>query len=55
MPDNQWAVARRDLTSILSSDGGRKFWKLDGAGAFEAEFVDAELAKGAKPYDMLSR
>lgn len=28
MPENPWAVARRDLISILSSDGGMKFWRL---------------------------
>jgi len=31
LPDTQWQIVRNDLVSVLSSDGGRTFWKT---GAF---------------------
>jgi hypothetical protein len=58
LPETQWKVVRNDLLSILSSAGGNTFWRLFGSGAFDRDFVayvDAELAKGDKTYDMLAR
>ena len=56
LPDNQWLIVRNDIVSILSSPGGRQFWQNGGAGAFDSDFVtyvDSELEKGERPYDMV--
>lgn len=55
LPKEQWIVVRNDIASILGSDGGRYFWKNGGSTAFDpgfSEFVDAELVKSERPYDM---
>ncbi|MGD8978123.1 MAG: hypothetical protein PVG91_11005 [Gammaproteobacteria bacterium] len=57
LPEIQWTVVRKDMLGILSSEGGRSFWKRFGAGAFDPEFVayvDSLLSSGEKSYDMLA-
>jgi hypothetical protein len=55
LPKAQWRVVRNDIVSILGSDGGRYFWKHGGSAAFDpefSEFVNSELGKRDRPYDM---
>ena len=57
LPDNQWSVVRNDILGILSSKGGKAFWKM-GARAFDRDFVryvNALLESEEQPYDMLAR
>lgn len=57
LPENQWSVVRKDILGILSSSGGRAFWKM-GAKAFDRDFVhyvNALLESEEQPYDMLAR
>lgn len=55
LPEDQWTIVRNDLSSILSSPGGRHFWQAGGESAFDVgfvAFVNGELSVGAGPYDM---
>ena len=55
LPPTQWDIVRNDVVSILSTGGGRAFWKTGGESAFDAGFrrwVNAELEAGNRPYDM---
>ena len=55
LPATQWEIVRNDVVSILSSNGGKAFWKAGGEAAFDPGFtqwVNAELAAGDQPYDM---
>ena len=55
LPDAQWQIIRNDISSILSSGGGKSFWETGGNVAFDPGFVqwvDEELSTGDRPYDM---
>jgi hypothetical protein len=57
LPENQWSVVRNDMLGILTSEGGRAFWKI-GAEAFDPAFrryVNSLLESGERSYDMLAR
>ncbi len=55
LPRTQWDIVRNDVVSILSTGGGKAFWKGGGEAAFDPGFrdwVNTELGAGDRPYDM---
>jgi len=55
LPENQWAMVRLDIITMLSEPGGRKFWDKHGKlGVHEAfrNAVEEVLASGESSYQM---
>ncbi len=58
LPENQWELVVKDIHSVYSMPGGKKFWKEVGRAAMNRDFVDEVekiLASGETPYSFLPR
>lgn len=58
LPDKQWWAVRKDMLSVLTSQGGRVFWKLFGVKGFDPAFVkyvDSLINEGEESYELLAK
>ncbi|MEX0645271.1 MAG: hypothetical protein WD076_08170 [Parvularculaceae bacterium] len=55
LPETQWHNVRKDILSIVRSDGGKRIWEEFGKGGLDAKFVayvERASASAEATYDM---
>ncbi|MDH3619507.1 MAG: hypothetical protein OER91_01350 [Gammaproteobacteria bacterium] len=56
LPENQWSMVRKDIITMMSRPGGRKFWEQVGHLGVHEDFRDAvskALASGEASYEIV--